>query len=37
VGVYAGEAGNTQLISAAIIAGVLVTGWLVQKFIKASA
>lgn len=37
VGAYAQEAGNTQLISAAIIAGVLITGWLVQRFIKASA
>lgn len=37
VGAYANEAGNTQLISAAIIAGVLITGWLVQRFIKAAA
>ena len=37
VGAYANEAGNTQLISATIIAGVLVTGWLVQRFIKAAA
>jgi F0F1-type ATP synthase assembly protein I len=29
--------GNSQLISAGIIAGVLIIGWLVQRFIKAAA
>jgi uncharacterized membrane protein YdjX (TVP38/TMEM64 family) len=37
VGAYAQEMGNSQLISAGIIAGVLIIGWLVQRFIKAAA